>query len=164
AVRAQQRIENELRSRYGLSFSPLSGLADDVTRADAAQQRHRAVAERAEAQRLMAGADAAERAAEATAAAGDQVPALAAGIGASGGAQRAAEAAYDSAERREAAAEQLEAEGVPPDTVAAWTRSDVNQAKPATEATRGGAGRRAPKAWRRAAGRGTQRQVSGPSR
>ncbi|MGL5859611.1 MAG: hypothetical protein ACRC35_14640, partial [Angustibacter sp.] len=46
AVRAQQRIENELRSRYGLSFSPLSGLADDVTRADAAQQRHRAVAER----------------------------------------------------------------------------------------------------------------------
>ena len=51
---------------------------------------------------------------------------------------------YDSAERREAVAADLEARGIDSDVAATRMRSDVSQARPATAATRG-TGKKAPK-------------------
>ena len=53
---------------------------------------------------------------------------------------------WDSAERREATAEELRAKGIDAETVATRMRADVAQGKPATEAVKGSAGRRPPTA------------------
>lgn len=69
---------------------------------------------------------------------------------------------YDSAERRQQAAADLESKGVSAEAVGAKMRADVSQAKPATEATKGAVGK-APKA-RNTRGRAPQAQRSEPSR
>ena len=62
------------------------------------------------------------------------------------GAQAAAQPLYDSADRRQATAADLEAKGVDAGTVETRMRADVSQGRPATEAVAGTAGRKAPKA------------------
>jgi len=62
------------------------------------------------------------------------------------GAQEAAQPLYDSADRRQATAAGLEAQGIGADEVATRMRADVSQGRPATEAVAGAAGKRAPKA------------------
>lgn len=69
---------------------------------------------------------------------------------------------YDSAERRQQTAADLESKGVSAEAVGAKMRADVSQAKPATEATKGTVGK-APKA-RNTRGRAPQAQRSEPSR
>lgn len=65
---------------------------------------------------------------------------------------------YDSAERREGTAQELEAKGIAPQVVATRMHADVSQARPAREAVRVGATARAPRMrMRRARGRMTQR-------
>lgn len=68
---------------------------------------------------------------------------------------------YDSAERREGTARDLEAQGIDRETVATRMRADVSQAKPATEAVGAGAAGRRPKA-RKTRGRAAQQQVQRP--
>jgi len=62
------------------------------------------------------------------------------------GAQEAAGPLYDSADRRQATAANLEGKGIDAETVATRMRADVSQGRPATEAVAGAAGKRAPKA------------------
>ncbi|MEP7765669.1 hypothetical protein [Sanguibacter sp. 25GB23B1] len=65
---------------------------------------------------------------------------------------------YDSAERRETMAHDLESRGIDSDVVAARVRADIGQGRPATEVTKGRAG--GAKKARRSRGRGTQIQHS----
>nr|WP_181716192.1 hypothetical protein [Cryobacterium sp.]QJS06047.1 hypothetical protein [Cryobacterium sp.] len=69
---------------------------------------------------------------------------------------------YDSAERRQQTAADLESKGVSAEAVGAKMRADVSQAKPATEATKGAVSK-APKA-RNSRGRAPQAQRTEPSR
>jgi hypothetical protein len=69
---------------------------------------------------------------------------------------------YDSADRRQNTAADLEAKGVSPEAVGAKMRADVSQAKPASEAVKGTIGK-SPKA-RNTRGRAPQAQRSEPSR
>lgn len=62
------------------------------------------------------------------------------------GVQAAAQPLYDSADRRQATAADLEAKGVDAGAVETRMRADVSQGQPATEAVAGTASRRAPKA------------------
>lgn len=145
AVRAEQRIVNEVRDRFGVDLDRTAdpreaGPAIDASeraRADAAKERTAAHGDRAEAVGLVAAADAADRAAEAggeRTAEQDRGDEL----------RRGAELAYDSAERREALADSLE-QVENPVAVEARVRSDVAQGRPATEAV-AQAPRRTPKA------------------
>jgi len=72
-------------------------------------------------------------------------------------------ATYDSAERREALASDLERVGVDREIVATRVRADVSQAVPATEATRT-AMKKSPKARKGRAGRGQRVQRTGLDR
>lgn len=62
------------------------------------------------------------------------------------GSQETAQPLYDSADRRQATAANLEGKGIDAETVATRMRADVSQGRPATEAVAGAAGKRAPKA------------------
>lgn len=162
AVRAEQHIASELRRRYGVDLDSRAGdpgavrdamhqaerARDDAGRAEAGGRR-----DLAEGAQLIAQADAADRRAEQEALGldspdrGAEVEEL----------EQRAEVAYDSAERRQAMAEELR--GVASQAeVAARVRADVSQALPAAEATRG-AGRRPAKARR---ARGGQQQLQRP--
>ena len=184
AVRAEQRIVEEVRNRYGVDVehdgSPAS-VAEALDRAEharhaATEQRGAAGAETAEAVGLMIGADAADRRAEQEAArqreAEDRGDSEEAGTHAghreleehSAEAQRdQAGTVYDSAERRERLAEGLDhIENRA--AIDARVRSDVAQGRPATEAVAHAPGK-APTA-RRARGQQPQaaRRVQRPSR
>lgn len=176
AVRAVQRIRDELRSRYSIDVT--STIADPaavraaVERAEqdqarAAGERPDAAADRAEAQLLLAQADQQDRraqdarlAAEPEPDPNDRADAVAASAGRgldAEGTRDAGRALYDSAERRGATARGLEAQGIGQEAVAAKMYADVSQAQPATEAVKNGGPAREPKA-RKARGRGAQVQ------
>lgn len=161
AVRAEQRIVDEVRDRFGVGVERTMDPRDVATaieaaeRAGAAAAQERAAAgdDRAEAIGLLAAADAVDRAAEAQAVKGESPAAEQ---------ERAdelrdgAEMAYDSAERRQAFAESLD-QVENRVAVDARVRSDVAQGRPAAEAVTQ-APRRAPKARRsRSQGQAAQR-------
>ena len=181
AVRAEQRIRDEVRTRYGVDVNDTSAdpqaVREAVERAEALRQQadaqqQRSAAEEAEAARLMAEADRADRAAEHHRDAAEHEPdpeqraearEQAEQHQAHADAARAdAQPLYDSAERREATARDLESKGIDREVVATKMQADVSQAKPATEATKATSAR-APKA-RKNRGRGVQVQRTGLQR
>lgn len=174
AVRAEQRMRDELRTRYGVDVDNTNAdpaaVRAAVERAEqergqADAERHRAAAESAEAQRLLHEADREERrAAEARAAAVHEPDPDERARGVAEAEQHEAAAdrtrddgrtMYDSAQRRDVTARELEAKGIDRELVATRMRADVSNAKPASEAAKSPA-RRALKARR---GRGTGAQV-----
>lgn len=181
AVRAEQRMADELRTRYGIDITRThadpAAVRAAVARAEqeriqADAKRTRAAEENAEAQRLMAQANQEDqRADEARASIAAHEPEERAHAAAEAEqreaiADRAREdgrTLYDSAERREGTARDLEAKGISEETVATRMRADVSQAKPATEAIKAGAAR-VPKARKTRRGRAAQVQRTGLSR
>lgn len=182
AARAEQTMRTEFRSRYNLDVEKTDADPAAVNaavqkaerdRADADAERHRAAAEATEAQLLLHQADQEDRRADEArlSAEHEHDPETRA--------QRLAEAeaagdrstvirgdgltAYDSAERREGTARDLESRGIDGQTVETRMRADVSQAKPATEAVRS-VGAKTPKARKGRGGRGTQVQRSGVDR
>lgn len=114
-----ERIETEVRDRYGVSIDELREQAET----DAAAQAAEADRDRAEAQRLMADADRADSRPENETGRADELR------------QEAADS-YDSAERRETLASDLRALGVDEEAVEARVTADVGQGRPAAEAAR----------------------------
>ncbi|WP_312099762.1 hypothetical protein [Corynebacterium dentalis] len=179
AARAEQAMRNEFWSRYNLDVDMTDADPAAVNaavqkaerdRADADAERHRAAAEAAEAQLLLNQADQEDRRAnEARLSVEHETDPKTR-------AQRLTEAevaadrsaasrddsltAYDSAERREWTARDLESKGIDSQTVAARMRADVSQAKPATQAVKA-VGSRARKGR---GSRGAQVQRSGLDR
>lgn len=180
AARAEQRIAQELRDRYGVDLPVEAGgdpaaVREALDRADAA--RDASATDQASAQRdrvdgaaLMAEADVIDAAA-------NELDQRAAGASERGSADAGAltqlagdlrrdadrvdghaELAYDSVERRESMAALME-DKADAATVDARVTADVAQAQPATEATRNAPGR-APKARRNRATVGRQAQRS----
>ena len=182
AARAEQTMRNEFRSRYNLDVEKTDADPAAVNaavqkaerdRADADAERHRAAAEATEAQLLLTQADQedrradearlsaehqsdpetrAQRLAEAESA-GDRSTAI----------REDGRSAYDSAERRDGTARDLESRGIDGQTVATRMRADVSQAKPATEAVTG-AKSKAPKARKSRGSRAAQIQNAGLDR
>lgn len=182
AVRAEQRIKDEVRTRYGVDVDTANGdpaqVRAAVARAEQLQreeqeQRTRAGADAAEAQSLMTDAERADQAAERArdAAEHEPDPAERGQAAADAGAHEAAAdrlrndaaPAYDSAERREAFASDLKGRGVGEEDVATRLRADVSYGKPATEATRTTSAK-APRARKARGARGAQVQRSGLDR
>lgn len=184
AARAEQRVRDEVRSRYGIDVDDAGGDPEavrqrirleldraDRDRANSEAGRTRAAAENVEAQQLLAQANQEDQRAQEARAAAEHAP------DPEGRDRAAAEAEqrettgdrarqdgrtlYDSAERREGTARELEAQGIDRETVATRMRADVSQAKPATEAVGAGAAGRSPKA-RKTRGRAAQQQVQRP--
>ena len=170
AARAQDKIRDEVRTRYGVNVDDANGdpvaVRQAVERAErlrsqAAEERARAEKDTADGRALVSDADridqAADREANGSSPEGTVEP--------EAERQRADEVreegrdSYDSAERREAMAHDLEAKGIGSDVVAARVRADVDQGRPATEVTKGRTGRA--KKARGSRGRGTQIQQSG---
>ncbi len=186
AVRAERRIREEVRTRYRIDVDHTGADPDAVRhairleleraerdRAAAATGQARAQQENAEAQLLMAQADQEDRRADQARAAAEHEPdpderiraAAAAEQSEARAAQASADGAtvYDSAERREGTARELEAQGIDSEIVATRLRADVSQAKPATEAVAATGKTTAPKV-RKTPGRGTQVQRPGIDR
>lgn len=182
AARAEERMREELRSRYGVDAAETGADAAAVRaaveraeqeRAQADAERHRSAAENAEAQQLLTQADQQDRLAEEARAAAEYEPdpqersrAQAEAeerTTAADAAREDAAAAYDSSERRASTAAELEGKGIDHEVVATRMRADVSQAKPATAAVAAGGLSKTPKA-RKARGRGVQVQRSEQSR
>jgi len=155
AVRAEQRIAQELRARYGVD--PGHAGADPAAvraaveraqqdRAHGASGRADAATDQAEAQVLLTLADQQDRRADEAREAAVHEPdpderaeATAQAAARQDGADAArgsGEALYDSAARREQTARDLEAHGVGEAAAGARMSADVSQAQPATEAVR----------------------------
>lgn len=160
AVRAEQRIRGELRTRYGVDADNAGGdpaaVREAIERADrqrhdADEQRRKAAAEEVEAAALLRHAEAVDRDAEERRAEAERAPdvdeherlqaAAADAEGRAAAARGEAAPRYDSAERREATARDLEQRGVSQEAIAAKMRADVSQAMPATEAVKSKPGR-----------------------
>jgi len=182
AHRATQRIRDEVRTRYGIDVDQAgadpAAVRDYLARAEAVrqqaeQERNAAGDEYLEVQLLATEAERADRAAEVAREAAEHEPdpaereraqGEAAGQDDRGDVARTeGRATYDSAERREAFASDLERVGVDREIVATRVRADVSQAKPATDATRTTA-TKAPRARKGRAGRGQQVQRTGLDR
>jgi hypothetical protein len=182
AHRAEQRIRDEVRTRYGIDVDQAGAdpvaVRDYLARAEAMrqqadQERNAAGDEYLEVQLLATEAERADRAAEVAreAAEHESDPAEreraqgeAAGQDDLGDLARAeGRGTYDSAERREAFASDLERAGVDHESVATRVRADVSQGKPATDATRTTA-TKAPRARKGRAGRGQRVQRTGLDR
>lgn len=180
AVRAEQRMREELRTRYGIDAdntgAPAAAVQAALERAErdrthAGTERTREQADRAEAHRLTQDADRQDRlAAEARSAASLEADPDERLRAAREAEQRDAKAdhlrsdgraMYDTAERRQVTARQLEAKGIDPELVATRMRVDTSQGAPATEASKGRG--KAPKA-RRSTVRAAQRQRTGLDR
>lgn len=177
ADRAQHRIRQEVRTRFGVDVDAAGGDPAAVRaavertsalRAESGGERSRASSEHVQAAQLVAEAETADRLAEESRQRareqepGDVDEAHLACVDAEQHERSADDARgeaaprYDSAERRKATAAELAARGLDSDTVDTRMRADVSQARPATEAVAGGPGR-APKA-RRGRGHGPQAQ------
>lgn len=182
AVRAESRMRDELRTRYGVDVdhthadpaavrAALERAEKDRAHADA--ERTRAAAENAEAARLMQQADRDDARADQARAAAEHEPDPDERARATAEAeQRETTAAgthqygrtlYDSAERRSATSSELEAKGIDREIVAARMHADVSQAKPSAEAVKGGPAPNGAKA-RKARSRGPQVQRAGLDR
>lgn len=154
AVRAEGRIRDELRTRYGVDVNNTGADPAAVQAAVEAEQlrrqsdteRQRSATEQAEAVALSRQADEADRAAEAARMSADVAPDEAEREEAQVQAEREqnradatrekAEPLYDSAERRERDADKLEQRGVGKEAVSAKMAADVSQGKPATAAVK----------------------------
>jgi len=145
AGRAEQRIRNELRTRYGIDVDH-AGANPAAVRHAVEQAEHDSVqptarndraAENAEAQLLMTHA-------------GNQ------GRRAAG--PDAEHARYDSDERRAATAHDLQAQGIDPHAIATRMHADTSQATPATEAVKTAGKNPASPMARQTPSRGTQVQ------
>lgn len=142
---------------------------DQTPERDADAERRRAAAEEAEVVRLVTEADRADSAAEESRTAAQHEPDPEDRVQAethqahADSARADARPLYDSAERRQATAADLESKGISPEAVNAKMRADVSQAKPATEAAKGGPAK-SPKARKTRSGRGAEAQRSGQSR
>jgi hypothetical protein len=156
AVRAEGRMRDELRTRYGVDVDAAGGdpqavqaaVDAELLRRQSETERQRGTGEEAEAALLMREADRADREADRADERAENAP-----EGSEDRTQareeaqsheRAAEAAraeagpkYDSAERRQNDANQLEGKGIEKEAVAAKMSADVGNAKPATEAVKG---------------------------
>lgn len=179
AGRAEQRIRDEVRTRYGVEDADPVTVRAALERAqldpgEVQAERSKAAAERAEAAALMVAADRVDLAQSRHAdgvpeglEASDLTPAVVLDAARSAVVADVARAEagvlYDSAERREGTARELAARGVEPEQVATLIRADVSQAKPATEAVKTPAGR-APTARRGSRGPGAQIQRTGLDR
>lgn len=182
AVRAEARMRDELRTRYGVDVDATNADPAAVRAAvahaaperdDADAERNRAQAENAEAVRLMQQADRDDARAEQAREAAEHEPDPEERVRAAAEAeQRETSAAgtredgrtlYDSAERRSATASELEAKGIDREVVEARMHADVSQAKPAAEAVKDAPAAKRVKA-RRARGRGPQVQRTGLGR
>lgn len=145
----------------------------DHDRALVDDERTRAAVENAEAQLLMQQADRDDARAEQARAAAEHEPDPDERARAAAEAERREMTAgriredgrtlYDSAERRDTTASDLEAKGIDQEVVATRMRADISQAKPATEAVKTGAGMKSPKA-RKTRGRAPQAQRTGLDR
>ncbi|ANG86345.1 hypothetical protein [Microbacterium aurantiacum] len=156
AVRAESRMRDELRTRYGVDADQAGGdpqavqaaIDAELLRRQAETERQRGTGEEAEAALLMREADRVDRQADAADQRAENAP--------EGSEERTqarevaqshertaksvrAEAGpkYDSAERREADANKLEARGIDKEAVSAKMSADVGNAKPATKAVKG---------------------------
>ena len=155
AARAEQTMRNEFRSRYNLDVDKTDADPAAVSaamqkaerdRADAAAERNRAATEAAEAQLLLNQADQEDRRADEARLSAEhehdpdiQAQRLAEAEAAaerSGTIREDGRAVYDSAERRDGTAGDLEAKGFDREIVATRMRADVSQGKPATEAVK----------------------------
>lgn len=173
ASRAEERMRDELRTRYGVDADDTGADAGAVRAAlerRAAErgmgdaERQQAVVERAEAQRLLAFAAEEDRQAEESrAAAGHEPDPNERERAQEEATQREHTAAaaredgadlYDSAERRSSTAGEMEAKGIDQEVVATRMRADVSQATPATDAVKGIGRGRTPKARRNRGRRG----------
>lgn len=146
AERAEQRIVQELRDRYGLdASSDLGSVHDAIERAE--HERGQGRGDELEAASLMATADEADRRAQEAAKRAELAAATGARAeeaederarqdGNASSAETMGAVAYDSAERREALAQHLEGAVDNKAAVQARVRSDASQGRPATEATR----------------------------
>lgn len=142
-ARAEERIRDEIRGRYGVELLIDAGDPSRLV-ADAQEARRVAAAEHAEAARLAEAADRADRdavrAAEAAEFEPDPAERAQAASDAAQEASRAradtveAERLYDSAERRTDDARALSRQGIDEQAVQARVRADVSQAKPADQA------------------------------
>ena len=154
AVRAEGRIRDELRTRYGVDVNNTGADPAAVQAAVEAEQLRRqsdterrlSATEQAEAVALSRQADEADRAAEAARTSADVTPDEGEREQAQVQAEREqnradatrekAEPLYDSAERRERDADKLEQRGVGKKAVSAKMAADVSQGKPATAAVK----------------------------
>lgn len=157
AVRAEGRMRDELRTRYGVDVDQAGGdpqavqaaVDAELLRRQSETERQRGTGEETEAALLMREADRADRhQADAADQRAENAPEgseerTQARVEAQTH-ERSAEAAraeagpkYDSAERREADANKLEAKGVDKEAVSARMSADVGNARPATDAVKG---------------------------
>lgn len=185
AARAELRMRDELQSRYAIDVNNTGVDPSSVQQlvrlqleraerdlANAAEERNRAAAEEAEAARLMADANQAEQAAENARAIADRPgndseAFLTEAERSERDAMRYREDSqntYDSSQRRDATAASLERQGINEQAIGARMRSDVSNAKPATEAARNGAAKKSSAKARPSRGRGAQMQRSGLER
>lgn len=181
AVRAEQRIKDELRTRHGVDVDAAGADPAAVRaaveraekeRAAAGAERAENEAENAEAQRLMTQADQEDRRGAEARAAAEHEPHPDERLRAAAEAERREATAdqvkhdgrmmYDSAERRAATARDLEVKGIDGQVVATRMRADVSQGTPATEAVTKGK-TKAPRA-RKTRGTGARVQRAGPDR
>lgn len=182
AVRAEQRMRDELRTRYGIDVENThadpavvkAAVARAQTdRAAASTERATSTAEVAEAAQLARLADQQDVRAEQAREAAEFEPGEDERARAAAEVERReaiadqarddASSMYDSAERRVGTAADLESKGIEREVVATRMRADVSQARPATEAVKGGGKNRSPKA-RKTRGRGAQIQRGGLDR
>lgn len=156
AVRAEGRMRDELRTRYGIDVDQAGGdpqavqaaVDAELLRRQSDTERQRGTGDEAEAALLMRQADEADRRADAANDRAENAPEgseeRTEARDEARGHEQTAEAAradaapkYDSAERRENDANNLEAKGIDKEAVHARMAADVGNAKPATEAVKG---------------------------
>lgn len=124
AARAEARMAQEINDRYGITPEELHTAAD--------AERTRAAKDRAEAEQLMQQADHQDRAQDK---ARNDEPSTGLENTRSGrDIEAETQVLYDSAERREGTARDLESQGIDPAVVKTRMRADISQGKPATEA------------------------------
>ena len=185
AARAELRMRDELHGRYGVDVDNTGADPDSVRQmirlqmeraerdfANADAERNRAAAENAEAARLLADANQADQAAENARAIASEPGSDRDALDAE--AERSERSSsqyredsrntYDSSERRDATAAGLEQRGIDQEAIGARMRSDVSNAKPATEAARNGAAKKSRAKARPSRGRGAQVQRTGLER
>lgn len=133
AARAIDRMRQEVKTRYGADVGTdsdgrqVDGLLAQASadRYRSSEERNRAQQEQAEANRIVAQADRADRTQEGVTPASEPERV-----------EAQAEATYDSAERRQQRADELERAGVDKETAAGVVRADAGQGRPATGAVR----------------------------
>ncbi|MEX0153808.1 hypothetical protein [Microbacterium sp. LMI1-1-1.1] len=156
AMRAEGRMREELRTRYGLNAHQAGGdpqavgaaVDAELSRRQSETKQQHGTSEETKAALLMREADRADRQADTT---GERVRDVLAGSDertqareeaqsyqrAATSARVAAGSTYDSVERRKIEASKLHAQGVEGEAVAARMSADLGNAKPATEAVKG---------------------------